>query len=99
MKTKNWLGQSSSTPYCLIIVEKRREELTLKEFYESYDSQSGLEHFFRFGKQKLLINSYQTPDTPREENLWKVMQMDYLTLWVILIVVKHPLHTGLTHEI
>lgn len=68
-------------PQWLIVVGEQKEKLTLKEIYESYDSRSGLEHFFRFGKQKLLMNSYQTPDTPREENWWRMTHLAYLTLW------------------
>ena len=76
-------------PQWLIVVGKRREELTLKEIYESYDSRSGLEHFFRFGKQKLLMSSYQTPDTPREENWWRMTHLAYLTLWAAHSLSEH----------
>jgi len=76
-------------PQWLIVVGKRREELTLKEIYESYDARSGLEHFFRFGKQKLLMSSYQTPDTPREENWWRMTHLAYLTLWAAHSLSEH----------
>ena len=62
----------------LIVVGEQREELTPKEIYGSYDSRSGLEHFFRFGKQKLLMSSYQTPDMYREGKWWR---MTHLALW------------------
>jgi len=76
-------------PQWLIVVGKRREELTLKEIYESYDARNGLEHFFRFGKQKMLMNSYQTPDTSREENWWQMTHMAYLTLWAAHSLSEH----------
>ncbi|MCP4613381.1 MAG: transposase [Planctomycetes bacterium] len=76
-------------PQWLIVVGERREELTLKDIYESYDSRSGLEHFFRFGKQKLLMGSYQTPDTPREENWWHMTHLAYLTLWAAHSLSEH----------
>lgn len=76
-------------PQWLIVVGVRREELTLKEIYESYDSRSGLEHFFRFGKQKLLMDSYQTPDTLREETWWHVTHLAYLTLWAAHSLSEH----------
>ena len=44
-------------PLVNIVTGERREELTLKEIYKRYDGRGGLEHFFRFGKQKLLMNS------------------------------------------
>ena len=69
-------------PQWLIVIGERREELTLEEIYESYASRSAIEHFFRFGKQKLLMASYQTPDTPREENWWRITHLAYLNLWV-----------------
>jgi len=67
-----------SYPQWLIVVGEQREELTPKEIYGSYDSRSGLEHFFRFGKQKLLMSSYQTPDMFREGEWWR---MTHLALW------------------
>ena len=76
-------------PQWLIVLGERREELTLKEIYESYDARSGLEHFFRFGKQKMLMNSYQTPDTLREENWWHMTHMAYLTLWAAHSLSEH----------
>ena len=76
-------------PQWLIVVGERREELTLKEIYESYDSRSGLEHFFRFGKQKLLMSSYQTPDTLREEKWWRMTHLAYLALWAAHSLSEH----------
>jgi hypothetical protein len=68
-------------PQWLIVLGKRREELSLKEIYESYNSRGGLEHFFRFGKQKMLLNTYQTPETANEENWWRMVHLAYLILW------------------
>ena len=76
-------------PQWLIVVGERREELTLREIYESYDSRSGLEHFFRFSKQKLLMSSYQTPDTSREEKWWRITHVAYLALWVAHSLSEH----------
>jgi len=39
--------------------------------------------------QKLLINSYQTPDTPREENWWRMTHLAYLTLWAAHSLSEH----------
>ncbi len=73
----------------LIVVGERRKELSLKEIYESYSSRGGIEHFFRFAKQRLLMNSFQTPKTPREENWWQITHLAYLMLWMALPLVQH----------
>ena len=79
-------------PVWLIVVGKRRAELSLEDIYEAYFSRNRLEHFFRFGKQKLLLleeyspgaNDFQTPETPREETWWRICHLAYLMLWKAL---------------
>jgi hypothetical protein len=41
-----------------------------------------VEHFFRFGKQRLLMASYQTPEVQHEENWWQIAQLAYVQLWL-----------------
>jgi len=76
-------------PVWLIIVGKRQAELSLEDIYEAYFSRSRLEHFFRFGKQKLLLNDFQTPETPREETWWRICHLAYLMLWKALPLAQH----------
>ena len=59
---------------------EQRRQLTLKEIYEAYNQRYDLEHFFRFGKQKLLLDAYQTPETRHEENWWELAHIAYLLL-------------------
>ena len=40
-----------------------------------------MEHFFRFGKQKLLMTAYSTPDVDHEENWLKLTLIAYVNLW------------------
>ena len=47
-------------------------ELSLEDCYEAYRQRYDLEHLFRFGKQKLLMTSYLTPDVKHEEN-WSLV--------------------------
>jgi hypothetical protein len=68
-------------PMWLIIIGKRRDELSLIDCYESYRQRYDLEHLFRFGKQKLLMNSYFTPDVYHEENWVKLTLLAYINLW------------------
>jgi hypothetical protein len=46
-------------------------------YLQRYD----LEHFFRFGKQKLLLDKFQTPDEKHEEHWWQLVALAYLQLW------------------
>ena len=81
--------QVYSNPWWLIVLGERRQELSLEDIYHSYTSRSRLEHFFRFGKQKLLLNAFQTPETEREENWWSIVHLAYLMLWMALPLTQH----------
>jgi len=74
-------------PLWLLVVGERRLELALEDIYQSYAQRSDLEHFFRFGKQKLLLTNYQTPEITREESWWQLVHLAYLQLWVTKDVV------------
>jgi hypothetical protein len=69
-------------PMWLIVMGKRREEVSLVEVWEAYGQRVDLEHYFRFGKQRLLLNSYQTPDVEHEENWGQIVQLAYILLWL-----------------
>jgi hypothetical protein len=68
-------------PLWLIVMGARRAELSLLDIYQSYLQRYDLEHFFRFGKQKLLLDKFQTPDDKHEENWWRLVPLAYLQLW------------------
>ena len=65
----------------------RRQELALNDLWQAYRQRFDLEHFFRFGKQKLLLSNYQTPEITREESWWQLVHLAYLQLWVTKDVV------------
>jgi hypothetical protein len=69
-------------PLWLLVVGARRTALSLEDIYRAYAQRSDLEHFFRFGKQKLLLADYQTPEVEREERWWQLAHLAYLQLWV-----------------
>jgi hypothetical protein len=69
-------------PLWLIVMGEQRRQLTLRAIYEAYVQRYDLEHFFRFGKQKLLLDAYQTPETVHEEHWWELVHIAYLLLWV-----------------
>ena len=66
----------------LLVIGKRRNELSLVEIWEAYGRRYDLEHFFRFGKQRLLLTAFQTPETQSEENWWQIVQLAYVLLWL-----------------
>lgn len=70
-------------PMWLIVIGKRRHELSLKVIWHAYRQRYDAEHFFRFGKQRLLFTSYQTPDTEHEETWIQLVQIAYTELWLM----------------
>jgi len=66
----------------LLVIGKRRNELSLVEIWEAYGRRYDLEHFFRFGKQRLLLTAFQTPEEKHEENWWQIVQLAYILLWL-----------------
>ena len=69
-------------PLWLIVIGKRRHELSLLDSYHAYRQRFDIEHFFRFGKQKLLLDKFQTPEVRHEETWWQLCNLAYLQLWV-----------------
>ena len=69
-------------PLWLIVAGERGHELSLEELYQAYRQRYDLEHFFRFGKQRLLMDKYQTPDVEHEENWWRLVTLAYLQLYL-----------------
>jgi hypothetical protein len=78
-KKSMWLG----------VWGKRRKELNLEEIYWAYRNRYDIEHFFRFGKQRLLLDKYQTPD---EEHLQNWMEVVSLAYWLLFVGRKEALH-------
>lgn len=58
------------------------EPILLLDIFHAYQRRYDLEHFFRFGKQRLLMNRYQTPKTEHEEKWWFLANLAYLQLWL-----------------
>jgi hypothetical protein len=80
----NAFGQPiSARPLWLLAVGPRRGELTLVEIWDAYRQRYDLEHFFRFGKQRLLLTAYHTPDVQHEEHWWQIGQLAYVQLWLV----------------
>jgi len=52
------------------------------EAWEAYGQRYDLEHYFRFGKQRLLMAAYRTPDVEHEENWLTLVQLATVQLWL-----------------
>ena len=68
-------------PMWLIVIGEERRKLSLLEIYEAYKQRYDVEHFFRFGKQRMLLSHFQTPETKHEEKWWNLAHLAYLQLW------------------
>ncbi len=59
-----------------------RDQLSLVSIYQYYRARYNLEHFFRFGKSKLLLDRYQTPESKNDEYWWQLCLLAYLQLYM-----------------
>jgi len=69
-------------PLWLVVMGERRGELSLEQIYLAYQDRFDIEHFFRFGKQQLLLTHFQTPDVRREETWWQLTHLAFAQLWL-----------------
>jgi hypothetical protein len=76
-------------PLHLVAFGKRQNELTLLDIYDSFKERFNLEHFFRFGKQRLLLASAQTPIVETEENWCTMVVLAYQQLFLARQEAQH----------
>lgn len=69
-------------PIWLIVYGKRCQELSLEDIFYSYKQRFDLEHFYRFGKNRLLMDRFQTPDCQHEEAWWQLVILSYVQLYL-----------------
>jgi hypothetical protein len=69
-------------PMWLIVMGQRRTEVSLVEVWNAYGQRVDLEHYFRFGKQKLLLGAYHTPDVEHADNWGQLVPLAYIFLWL-----------------
>ncbi len=55
-------------PMWLIVFGSQRQRLSSVDVYQSYRQRFDIEHMLRFGKQRLLMTQFQTPEVEHEEN-------------------------------
>lgn len=69
-------------PLWLIATGDRRREISIIDIWLAYAQRYDIEHYFRFGKQRLLMSSYQTPDCQHEENWQHLTMLAYCQLYL-----------------
>ena len=69
-------------PLWEVVVGKRKNELSLAEIYDAYRQRFDLEHFFRFGKNRLLMDKFQTPDVDHADAWWQMVMLSYAQLFL-----------------
>jgi len=69
-------------PLWLTAAGRRRMELSLLDIFNSYRQRFDIEHFFRFGKNRLLMDKIQTPDVQHEESWWQLVMIAYAQLYL-----------------
>ena len=74
-------GKGVWRPMWLSVFGQRRHQLSAEEGRLAYRQRYNLEHFLRFGKQKMLISAFQTPEGKHEENWVQLTLLAYLQLW------------------
>lgn len=76
-------------PIWLIVSGKERNQLSLLDIYNSYRQRFDIEHFFKFGKNRLLMNKIQTPEVDHEEAWWQFTMMAYAQLYESRALAQH----------
>ena len=69
-------------PMWLVVIGERRAEIETRQAWEAYRQRFDQEHFFRFGKRRLLLDKFQTPDADREVTWLYLTQLAYIQLWM-----------------
>lgn len=78
-------------PLWLTAAGTRRMELSLADIFLSYRQRFDIEHFFRLGKNRLLMDKIQTPDVHHEEAWWQLVMISYVQLYLARhIANRHP---------
>ena len=75
-------SQVFKRPLWIGLVGEQRDEITPEAAYQAYRNRYDIEHFFRFGKQKLLLDSYQTPELEHEQDWWQFVPLAYIQLYL-----------------
>jgi hypothetical protein len=73
----------------LIAIGQHRHQLSCLDIYQAYRQRFDLEHLLRFGKQRLLMGTFQTPEAEHEENWIQLTLLAYIQLWLAKGLAQH----------
>ena len=73
----------------LILIGTRQQDLSLLDIWQAYRQRFAIEHFFRFGKQRRLLDEFQTPESDREENWIQCVKLADVQLWLMRNLVNN----------
>lgn len=82
-------NQTVWKPMWLIVMGEKREEISPTLAYSCYRQRFDIEHMLRFGKQRLLMTQFQTPDVEHEENWIQFVLLAYVQLWAAKDLATH----------
>lgn len=68
-------------PMWLSVWGKKRMKLSLEQIYWAYRNRFDIEHYFRFGKQRLLMQKFQPPDVEHLDNWMEIVSLAYCLLY------------------
>lgn len=80
--TDNHNKQVYKKPMWLMVAGELRQKLTIIQIWQAYTQRYDIEHFFKFGKSKLLMDKFQTPDVTHEESWWLIVCISYAQLYM-----------------
>lgn len=82
-------GKQIWAPMWLLAIGQHRTQLSCLDIYQAYRQRFDLEHLLRFGKQRLLMGTFQTPEAEHEENWIQLTLLAYIQLWLAKGLAQH----------
>ena len=79
-------------PLWVAFYGKLRDEIFPFELVKLYSNRFKIEHFFKFIKQNMLMNDFQTPEVKHEESWCSLQQLAYLQLYRAKDLAQEYLH-------
>lgn len=76
-------------PLFLVVAGKDKDKLLPQDVFSEYNQRYGIEPFFRFNKQKLLLDKFQTPDVQHLDNWILVIQLAVFLLFLTAYEAQH----------
>lgn len=76
-------------PLFMVVSGRNKDKLSLEDAFYEYMQRYGIEPFFRFNKQKLFLDKFQTPDNQHLDNWFLVVQLAIFLLFLTASEASH----------